>query len=209
MGTPQAPSPWTLEALLTAVTTLPPEWLPTLLGAVQARLLPPILSFVARSGTGKTTFLTKLLPELRQRGLRVGVVKHHAHPTSFDTPGKDTFRLAEAGAALVIGIGPVETAVFRRQTDGADLNAILAREGAGLDLILTEGLRRGPYPKVELHRSDCGHELLCRPDELVALVSDIRWPWDIPQFDWDAIADIADWLCAWQRLRCAGRENPR
>jgi molybdopterin-guanine dinucleotide biosynthesis protein B len=206
---PPLPSPQTLADLLTAVTALPPAWLPIVLTAVQARLLPPIVSFVGRSGTGKTTFLTNLLPELRRRGLRVGVVKHHAHPTPFDTPGKDTFRLAEAGAALVIGISPVETAVFRRTTESADLNAILAREAAGLDLIVTEGLRQGSYPKIELHRSERSPELLCRPDELLALVSDIRWPWDIPQFDWNAIADIADWLYVWQQRQRDLRASPR
>ena len=56
--------------------------------------LPPVVSFVAKSGTGKTTLLEALIPQLKTRGVRVGLLKHHRHPSSFDTPGKDTHRLA-------------------------------------------------------------------------------------------------------------------
>jgi integrase len=66
----------------------------------------PVVSVVARSDTGKTTFLEALLPALKGMGVRVAVVKHHHHTSSFDTPGKDTFRLAEAGADLVVGVSP-------------------------------------------------------------------------------------------------------
>ena len=58
----------------------------------------PLIGFAAFSGTGKTTLLLKLLPLLKQRGLRVGVVKHAHHTFEMDYPGKDSYRLREAGA---------------------------------------------------------------------------------------------------------------
>ncbi|MCS7038757.1 MAG: molybdopterin-guanine dinucleotide biosynthesis protein B [Anaerolineae bacterium] len=187
-----------LDAVLAAVQALPPQALSAVVQAALARLRPPVVSVVARSGTGKTTFLEALVRELMGRGLRVGVLKHHAHPTPFDTPGKDTYRLAEAGAAVVIGVGPVEVAVFRREGGAERVDAVITREAAGLDLVLTEGYRRGPYPKIELHRSTRSDTLLCQADELLALVSDRRWLLAVPQFGWEDTAGVADFLVAWR-----------
>ena len=113
---------------------------------------PYVMSIVGKSGSGKTTLLERLLPELRRRGLRVGVLKHHHHMSSFDTPGKDTYRLAEAGAELVVGASPVQVAVFHRTEGSADLDAVIATHFADVDLVLTEGYKRGAYPKIEVHR---------------------------------------------------------
>jgi molybdopterin-guanine dinucleotide biosynthesis protein MobB len=168
-----------------------------LVDAVAQRLAPPVVSFVAKSGTGKTTFLEKLLPELKARGLRVGVLKHHGHPTSFDAPGKDTDRLAQAGADVVIGVSAVQVAVFRQEDGAADLDAVIARHAAGLDLLLTEGYKRGPYPKIEINRAGRSMALLCPADELLALVSDMLWPLPTPQFDLDDAAGVADFLVQW------------
>ena len=135
-------------------------------------VLPPVISVVGKSGTGKTTLLEKLLPQLKDRGLRVGVLKHHHHPSSFDTPGKDTYRLADAGAEVVAGVSPVQVAIFRREDNSGDLDDVIARTFEGMDLVLTEGHKRGPYPKVEVQRAARSLELLCDPAELLALVTD-------------------------------------
>ncbi|MGI9586226.1 MAG: molybdopterin-guanine dinucleotide biosynthesis protein B [Acidimicrobiia bacterium] len=157
--------------------------------------LPPVVSVVARSGTGKTTVLEGLLPALRARGIRVAVVKHHHHTSSFDTPGKDTFRLADAGADLVVGVSPVQVATFSRQGGSEDLDAVIAETCAGYDLVITEGYKRGDYPKIEVHRSQRSSELLCDFDEMIALVTDAEWDSDVPQFaldDSDGLADFID-----------------
>jgi len=155
---------------------------------------PPVVSIVAKSGTGKTTLLEKLLPELRRRGLRVGVLKHHSHVSSFDVPGKDTYRLAEAGADVVVGASPVQVAVFRRENGSDDLDAVIARSFAGMDLVLVEGYKRGPYPKIEVHRASRSTELLCESDELLALVTDRAWDLPVPQFDLDDAAALGEFL---------------
>lgn len=158
---------------------------------------PPIVSVVARSKTGKTTLLEGLIPALKGRGLRVALVKHHHHESSFDTPGKDTYRLAEAGADLVVGVSPVQVATFHREAGSQDLDAVIERHCAGYDLVLTEGYKRGAYPKIEVHRAARSGELLCDLEEMMVLVTDGDWDLDVPQFALDDIEGVAGFLIAW------------
>jgi molybdopterin-guanine dinucleotide biosynthesis protein MobB len=160
---------------------------------------PPVVSFVAKSGTGKTTFLEQLIPGLVARGLRVGVLKHHSHPTPFDVPGKDTYRLAQAGAQVVVGACSVQVAVFRQEDGAANLEAVIARHFSDCNLVLTEGFKRGKYPKVEVHRGAHSPELLCTPTELLALVTDEQFQIECPQFALTDVAGVADFLCDWCR----------
>ena len=155
---------------------------------------PKVVSVVAKSGSGKTTLLERLIPCLKQRGLRIGLLKHHSHVSSFDVPGKDTFRLAEAGADIVVGVSPVQVATFRRPPGSADLGEVIERHFGDVDLVLTEGHKRGPYPKIEVHRSARSDQLLCAPSELLALVTDTEWPIPVPQFGLDDVSGIAGLL---------------
>lgn len=159
-----------------------------------------VVSFVAKSGTGKTTVLEQLIPRLAARGLRVGVLKHHAHATPFDTPGKDTYRLSQAGAQVVVGVSSVQVAVFRQEDGSANLESVMERHLAGLDLVLIEGYKRGAYPKIEIHRRAHHPDLLCEPEELLALLTDEPFANGVPQFsldDFDGVADfLVDWLAA-------------
>src|SRR5512143_3995447 len=111
----------------------------------------PILSFVAKSGSGKTTLIEQLIPALKKRGLRVAVVKHHAHTSSVDVPGKDTWRFGEAGADMVVVSSPVEFVRFQRVARELTLAEIAATID-NVDLILTEGFKREPAPKIEIAR---------------------------------------------------------
>ena len=158
---------------------------------------PPIVSIVAKSGSGKTTFIEKLLPELKVRGLSVGVIKHHGHTTLFDMPGKDTYRHFQAGADVVVGASAAQVAVFRRQDGAADLDAVIAEHFAGLDLVLTEGFKRGPYPKIEVHRAARSSDILCRSEELLAIVTDEALAVDAPQFGLEDAGGVADFLIIW------------
>jgi molybdopterin-guanine dinucleotide biosynthesis protein MobB len=164
-----------------------------------------VVSFVAKSGTGKTTFLERLIPELVARGARVGVLKHHAHSTPFDVPGKDTYRLSQAGAEVVVGACSVQVAVFRREDGSVDLQPVIEQHMAGLDLVLTEGYKRGNYAKIEVQRQAKHPYLLCQPHELLALVTDEPFDAGVPQFSLDDPARVADFLVNWLRsLRSAG-----
>lgn len=128
--------------------------------------------------------------------MSVGVLKHHGHPEPFDVPGKDTFRLSEAGADLVVGLSPVQVASFRQPTR-MDLDEVISTMFTGVDLVLTEGYKHGPYPKIEVHREARSRDLLCEEHELLAIATDVPVPIDVPQFHIDDIEAIAAFLVRW------------
>jgi molybdopterin-guanine dinucleotide biosynthesis protein MobB len=150
----------------------------------------PLLSFVGKSGVGKTTLIEKLVAELKRRGYRIAVVKHHAHTTPIDGRGKDSWRFAEAGASLAVVSSPVEIVRFERVTRELTLNEIAAQIN-GVDLILTEGFKREAAPKIEVSRTALGADLVARADELIAVVSDHPIALNLPRFDLDDAAGIA------------------
>lgn len=154
----------------------------------------PLLSFVAKSGAGKTTIIEKLIPQLKQRGLRVAVVKHHAHTSSVDIPGKDTWRFGEAGADIVAVSSPAEFAQFQRIARELTLAEIAAKI-ENVDLILTEGFKREPAPKIEISRAELGTDLIARVDELIAVVSDHPIALAVPRFDLDDAVGLANFIC--------------
>jgi molybdopterin molybdotransferase len=169
--------------------------------------VPPVVAFVARSGAGKTTFLERLIPELVARGLRVGALKHHAHTSPFDVPGKDTYRLSQAGAQVVVAACSVQVAIFRQEDGSAGLGSVIERQLAGLDLVLAEGYKRGEFPKIEIHRHAHHPELLCEPRELLALVTDEPFDIAVPQFSLDDPGSVADFLAGWLRSAPSAAEK--
>ena len=153
----------------------------------------PVLSIVGKSGVGKTTLAEKLLPELKKRGVRVAVVKHHSHQTPVDVPGKDSWRYADAGAAAVIVSSPVEMVRFERVA----AEKTLAEIAAGIhdvDLILTEGFKREAAPKIEVSRAELGDDLVARTDELIAVVSDHPIALALPRFELDDVMGLANFI---------------
>lgn len=153
----------------------------------------PIISVVGKSGVGKTTFLEKLIVELKRRGHRVATIKHDVHGFEIDRPGKDSWRLAQAGSDSVVIASPRKLALIKRLEGEMSLSQI-ARLLTDIDIILTEGYKRGDAPKIEVSRRARGGELLCKPDELVAIVSDQPFDLGVRQFGLDDAAGIADLL---------------
>ncbi len=153
----------------------------------------PILSFVGKSGCGKTTVIEKLIAVLKQRQYRIAVVKHHAHTTPIDGPGKDSWRFAEAGANAVFVSSPVEIARFERLTRELTLGEIAARID-NVDLILTEGFKRESAPKIEVSRAALGTDLVARADELVAVVSDHPISLAVPRLPLEDSVALADFV---------------
>ena len=156
-------------------------------------LVIPIVSVVGKSGVGKTTFLEKLIAELKRRGHRVATVKHDVHGFEIDQPGKDSWRLAQAGSDSVVIASPQRLALIKHLDGEMPLGEIIALL-TDVDIILTEGYKRGDAPKIEVARRGRGGELLCTPDELVAIVSDQPFDLDVPQFGLDDAAGIVDLL---------------
>ncbi|WP_242396036.1 molybdopterin-guanine dinucleotide biosynthesis protein B, partial [Anaeromyxobacter oryzisoli] len=146
------------------------------------------------SGVGKTRLLARLVGLLAARGVRVGVLKHTGHAHGLDVPGKDTDVLRRAGAVAAAIEGPAEMAYFGPPAGGA---RALARLLPPVDLILAEGWKREPLPRIEVHRARVARPFLCATDRRVfAVVTDVAPPRPVPAFGADDIAPLADLLCA-------------
>ena len=154
----------------------------------------PIVSIVGKSHSGKTTLLEGLIPELRRRGYRVAVVKHH-HGGDFeiDKPGKDSWRHARAGADAVMIVSAVKLALIQRVKETPSLSEIASRL-PDADIILTEGFKQGVAPKIEVSRRERSTELISELDQLVAVAADHPVDVDVPVFALEDYGGLADLL---------------
>lgn len=152
----------------------------------------PVMGFAAFSGTGKTTLLEKLIPLLRERGLRVAVIKHSSHEVEADREGSDTRRFAEAGADVTVLSARNATVVTERRERSLHECLALIRD---VDLILVEGYKSEPIPRIGLVRAATGTTLPGRAEEYAAIVTEEPVPaLPIPQFRWEDTAALADFL---------------
>lgn len=160
----------------------------------------PILGFAAYSGTGKTTLLKKLLPLLRDRGVRVGVVKHAHHSFDVDRPGKDSFELRKAGAAQMLIASRSRWALMVERALEKDPvldEVLLELDQAALDLILVEGFKQEQFPKIELRRAGLKRPLLYpNDDNIIAVATDApeTLNTDLPVLDLNRPEMIADFV---------------
>jgi molybdopterin-guanine dinucleotide biosynthesis protein B len=135
---------------------------------------PPALSVIGWSGAGKTTLVERLVPELRARGLRVGVVKHSSDPHPLHRVGSDTARFEHEGAALVAFATPAGVQLTVREDPDKALLPLLERFADAVDLVLVEGWKEGPLPKLEVWREDLGPLLATTRSDVLAVVTDAR-----------------------------------
>ena len=163
----------------------------------------PLLGFAAYSGTGKTELLTRLIPLLSARGLRIGMVKHAHHEFDIDRPGKDSHRLRKAGARVMLISSARRSALMRELAPDEPepgLAELLARIDPGaVDLVLVEGFKRESLPKIELCRPALGHPYLYPEDpDIVALATDAPPPPELalPHLDLNDPSAVADFILA-------------
>lgn len=146
------------------------------------------------SGSGKTTLIEKLIPELARRGYAVSVVKHTHHDFDLDRPGKDSYRHRSAGAQEVLIAGGARWALLHEVRAGPEpaLAELLGRL-APCDLVLVEGFKREPIPRLEVHRPQLGKPALYPGDpQVVAVASDALLDTRLPVLPLDAVVPIAD-----------------
>lgn len=158
------------------------------------RLSTPIISIVGKSKSGKTTLLEKLIPELKSRGYRIGVIKHDVHNHQIDIPGKDSYRIKESGAETIIISSSKKISMIRDLKEEIDLRFIEFKYLEDMDLILTEGYKRRKFPKIEVLRSKVSKEPSCSPNEVFAFISDFPIKSKRPVFDIDDIKAFADFI---------------
>lgn len=165
--------------------------------------LVPVLGFAAASGTGKTTLLERLIPMLRQRGLNVGLIKHSHHSFDIDHPGKDSFRLRAAGATPVMLVSRKRRAIiteFAVQDEPRLEDQLKAFDQTGLDLVLVEGFKSEPIPKIELHRDALDRPVLYPEDpHIFAVASDspLALPGHLVLLDINQPGRMAEFILNW------------
>lgn len=164
-------------------------------------MTPPVVSVVAKSGTGKTTLLEKLIVELKSRGYRVGAIKHDAHSFSIDHEGKDSWRLTQAGADTMVITSPEKIAIVKQNAGTEPMLAeTISSYCSDLDIVLTEGFKRSSMPKIEVHRLECSPALLCRGEyhdpTLLAVASDEPLTLDVPVYDINDVKGLIDLIVA-------------
>lgn len=143
----------------------------------------PVVSFIGKKKSGKTTVVLGVLQELRRRGYRVAVIKHDTHGFDIDVPGTDSYRFREMGAE-VVGISSPDKYVWQiavqKEPSLADL---VTHIGEPVDLVITEGFKQQDAPKIEVSRRARSTELVSAADELVGIASDQAFPdYAVPQF---------------------------
>lgn len=153
--------------------------------------MPPIVSIVGKSSSGKTTFLEKLIREITNRGYKVATIKHSHHSISFDNPNKDSWRHAKAGAGATLVSSTTEIQVIEPVPRELTIDELARNLGEDFDLILTEGFSRGDMPKIEVHRKEAG-PLLETANNLIAVVTDEPLDTGVEQFSLDDAKGVAD-----------------
>jgi len=152
------------------------------------------------SGAGKTTLIERLIPEFARRGLRVSVIKHAHHGFDLDTPGKDSYRHRQAGASEVLMLSGSRWVLMHELRDAPE--PTLAEQLAILspcDLVLIEGFKAAPVPKVEVFRPAYGKPpLFPENPHVVAVVSDGPLDTPLPVLPLDDPAPVADFILGYQ-----------
>lgn len=155
-------------------------------------MAPPILSFVGRSNSGKTTLIERLIPELVLAGYRVATIKHAGHGFELDTEGKDSWRHKRAGASNVIVLSKGSMAMFADVPEEMKVEEVRDRfVDSNIDLIIAEGWKSEGYPKVVVVRESLD-EVQYSPDGLLAVVAIKPQELSVPCLDRDDIKGLAE-----------------
>jgi molybdopterin-guanine dinucleotide biosynthesis protein B len=162
----------------------------------------PLLAFAASSGMGKTTLLKKVIPLLTERGIRTGLIKHTHHDMDVDKPGKDSYELRKAGAAQTIVASQKRWALMTETPDENELNLyyLASRmDESSLDLILVEGFKHEPVPKILLYRKGVlqHFDALVIDSHVIAIASDIELSTSLPILDINHPEQLADFIASW------------
>ena len=154
-------------------------------------MTPPILGFVGRSNSGKTTLIERLIPELTHAGYRVATIKHAGHGFDLDTEGKDSWRHKRAGASTVIVLSKGSLAMFADVPEELPVDQVRDRFINGeIDLIIAEGWKSHGFPKVIVVREQL-QEVDVSLDGLLAVASMKRIECSAPWFDRDDVQGLA------------------
>ena len=150
----------------------------------------------ANSGSGKTYFIERLIPELSNKGYLVSAIKHAHHTFDIDKPGKDSFRLREAGAKQTLIFNDSRAVLITESKEKKfDLEKALEQIHEPADIILIEGLKNMQIPKIEIFRKGISKAQLHKNDSnVIAVVSDDDIKHDIPSFNFNNFNQITNFI---------------
>jgi molybdopterin-guanine dinucleotide biosynthesis protein B len=155
--------------------------------------MPPIVSIVGKSKSGKTTLIEKLIRELKSRGYRVATIKHSPQESDFDETGKDSWRHIQAGSEATAVSSVDKIVIIKPTIQEAAINEVVNLLGEDYDIILAEGFKQGSAPKIEVYRKDSG-ALIEGLKKLIAVVTDEPMETRIRQFSPEDIGALVDLL---------------
>ena len=153
----------------------------------------PIVSIIGKSNSGKTTLIEGLIREITHRGYRVATIKHNLHGFEIDHEGKDSWRHRRAGAHMTVMASPHQVAVIEDAGKDYTITELRDRYIREVDIILIEGYKKNPYPKVEVYRKEISDRPLATEDDnLIAIVTDDSVNVNAPHFHKENIVELAD-----------------
>jgi len=154
----------------------------------------PVVCIVGQSGSGKTTYIERLIPELKERGYRLAVIKHHPHDFEVDVEGKDSWRYMRAGSDAAMVSAPHKIALVKNVDHDLEPDELVALVGDSVDIVIIEGFKSSQSPKIEVHRAALGKGLACAPQDLIAVVTDELLDIPVDQYDLNDTAAVADFI---------------
>ena len=159
-----------------------------------------IISYVGFSGSGKTTFIEKLIGKIKQRGFSVAVIKHDAHHFQIDYEGKDSYRFFEAGSDCVAICSGEKTAFVKRNEECPDVHEVIEALPGSYDVILVEGYRMSDLPKIGICRKATGKGLSLPVEELCAVITDEKERMATVQFGLEDVDEVAEFILSGEYL---------
>ena len=156
-------------------------------------MVPPIVSVVGRSKSGKTTLMEKLIGELASRGYRVATIKHTPEGMTLSEPDKDSWRHLRAGSEITAVSSPDRIMLIKPVMQDSTLNEVARLLGEDCDIILTEGFKHGDSPKIEVHRREVGPTLTAIK-KLIAIATDEPLETKARQFSLEDVKGLTDFL---------------
>ena len=155
--------------------------------------MPPVVSIVGKSDTGKTMLIEKLVKELKSRGYRIATVKHVPQDLAFDQPDKDSWRHIQAGSEATAISAPDQIVLIKPVSHAATIEEITHQLGEDYDIIIAEGFKESDTPKIEVHRKEIGPPL-SGIKRLIAIVTDEPLETKTRQFSPEDAKLLADLL---------------
>lgn len=152
----------------------------------------PVIAFAAYSGTGKTTVIEQVVRRLKEKGVRVAVIKHDGHRFEIDREGKDSWRFAQAGADITIISSQEKTAYIEQRE--LKLEQLLAMVH-DVDVILVEGYKNGSLPQIGIARRATGKGFTAPLDRFIAIITDMdEVETALPRFTFEDIEGVTEFI---------------